>query len=265
MSRIISGNVYENDVLFKKTLIKTLSSLKLQSDHVLFVNLSYAEKQENSTFYSGIEYVINSRGIEKNNTPVLLYGFESIESLNKKRVAAILNSPAVGYIQMPFKLVALVKLIKKVASQKTTEKTLDKETAHNLALDRISGIKHDLRNAIILLNQHLQGLKDHDDKRKLEKWNTLAKSFSNDFISKRALRYSKVKDVVECPFSKNKSLYRVPGIFKKAEGGYKALKAMIEPDNCSLKRLPAIIKKGESVVALIREIETILEKAQHVE
>lgn len=261
MTKTEKLKIYENSEILKRAISKTLSPFKGSAD-IIIMNISYSNGQESNALYSGMKYIVNLRAEKKDNSPAIFYGFESLKNLKKKPEASILNSPAVEYIQIPFRLSELRKRINKVTGQKITEEPLDEKTAHSLAMERLSGVKHDLKNATILLNQHIQGLKSTEDERKREKWNTLAE-FGDDFITKRAQRYNKVKDVIEGSFLMNRSIRQVPGLLKKAEEGFKSLKTIIKPGNYTEGKLSQIIKKGEGVVALVRKIETILEKVQH--
>lgn len=259
---MIEERVHENNELLRKTLVKLLLSIEPEPNRILFVNMSYAQEQEKQGHYSGMIYIANLRSTMKHASPVIFYGFEDMIRLRKKVDASILNSPAIEYIKMPFKLSELRRVVQRVG-QYITEKPLDKKTERSLALERISGIMHDLRNAAILLNQHIQGLKTQENDRKREKWNTLAE-FGDDFITKRSERYNKVKEVIESSFPVDRSIRQVPGILKKAEDGYKSLKTVITPGNYTERKLAKIIKKGESVVSMIRKVEIILEKVHRV-
>lgn len=262
MSGVTKQKIYENSEILKRTIGATLLSLNMPSDNIIFINISYFDGQGNGTVYSGMKYIANLRAEKKDNSPVVFYGFESLKSLKKKPEASIFNSPAVGYIQMPFLISGLDRIINKLTNYKIIEKPLDKKTERELALERISGFKHDMRNAAILLNQHIQGLKSEDKERKKEKWDVLSQ-FSDDFLEKRTKRYDQMKNIIINSFPKNKHIASIPDILDKANDNYVALKAIIKNSKYNEKSLANIIKKGEEVVVSIKTIETILTEVQN--
>jgi len=134
--------IYENSKCLKSALDKTLSSINQTTDNIILINISYSDDKSNNSPYSGMKYIINLRAEQKDITPVLFYGFESLENLKKKIDASILNSPAIEYIEIPFKISKLVKLIDKLHNTQEIEEALDEKTQKNLAVKKVRSFKH---------------------------------------------------------------------------------------------------------------------------
>lgn len=134
--------IYENSEILKAAIAKTLFSINQTTNNIILINISHSDDKSNNSPYSGMKYIINLRVEKKDITPVLFYGFESLGNLNKKSDASILNSPAVEYIQMPFKISKLVKIIDKLHNTQEIEETLDEKTQKNLAAKKVRSFKH---------------------------------------------------------------------------------------------------------------------------
>lgn len=254
--------ILENCETLKEAIAMVIEALEIEVNNFLMVNISYREELQGSGLYPGLEYIKNARaGIEK-TFPVIFYGFESPENLRRRSEASILQSPAVHYIQLPCQILGLNSAIKQVSGRKAPIKALDKETEREIAIERISGFKHDLRNAAILLNQPVAGLKADSEERRKEKWHILGQ-FSNDFIEKRTKRYDQIREIIESSFKTNKSILSIPKLLKKATDLYSDIKQSVDENDFNEETVSNIVKNGAEAIGLINKVERILEKIQN--
>lgn len=160
MSIVTKPQIYENDKILKEAIIKTLFSLNKATDNSILINISYSENSNGNTIYPGMKYILHLRGEHNDTTPVLFYGYVRIEYLKKKPEASILQSPAVEYIQMPFKVSELIRAIDRLQDINRISKPLDKNSQKILLeekKEKIRSFKHRGDNIYraILLNAEL--------------------------------------------------------------------------------------------------------------
>lgn len=143
---ITSGcRILENHDTLKKVINKILAALKLPSNEILFVNISFSNGQPAKSPYAGLQYIMKLRGEGKNKSSVIFYGYEDFEHLIKKPIAAVLNSPAVEYIKLPLKLENLHEAINRAISNRVNDKTLDnisKQKYIKEQKNKIRNLKH---------------------------------------------------------------------------------------------------------------------------
>lgn len=145
MSIVIEQKIYENNEILKRATAKTLLTIKRSTGNIIFINVSYFDDQISSTLYSGMKYIANMRGEKKDIAPVIFYGYESLEYMKKRPEASILQSPAVEYIRMPFKLSELIEVIDRLKKANKISKSLDKNSQQILLeekKEKIISFKH---------------------------------------------------------------------------------------------------------------------------
>ncbi len=145
MSVTPSNRIFENNGILKSAIDKAVLSLKLTPNNIIFINILYSEDRNLTTLYSGMKYLISLRGEQKDNSPVLFYGFEGIESLKRKAEASILNSYRVDYIQMPCNVNGLKEKLKKLLKRDSIHEPLDIKSNQALLDEkrkRIISFKH---------------------------------------------------------------------------------------------------------------------------
>ncbi|MBI5181447.1 MAG: hypothetical protein HZA06_00880 [Nitrospirae bacterium] len=248
--------IYEDNGILRDALDKTISSLKLDMDNVIVINIAYSEGRGSDTLYSGMKYIVNLRGEKKDNSPVIFYGFENLESLKKKPDASILNSPAVEYIKIPFEIGELEDKIKRLSGDGEVEDGLDKQTKKQAALSKLGVFEHDVLNAIRTVQIAYRLKRSGTEEIQRRNWDSVKKSFfeEKEKIGEIVKQFDSSNSLKES-FPK-KDIVRIRQILKSSENKYKTL---IKSLNASPKNSNSvIISTAEAIEGLLEEVVRIL-------
>ena len=261
MSVTPSNRIFENNNILKSAIDKAVISLNLTSNNIIFINILYNEDKNLTALYSGMKYLINLRGEQKDNTPVLFYGFEGIESLKKKSDASILNSPAVEYIKMPFALDKLKTILKNLRPLNGKDRTLDEETENKEFQLQVRGFVHDWRNGVTYLTALLNKLSEHqsDSKAVQENINELIK-YRADFILSKCASYNGIQDSVEQKFKRGKKIAAMPKMMRACKKSYTTMYNRLEKVLKGKGAVSALISALQKTIDYLKEVEDLLDE-----
>ena len=250
--------IYENSKILKAAIAKTLSLIKLTTNDIILINISHSDDKSNNSPYSGMKYIINLRLEKKNITPVLFYGFESLEKLKKKSDASILNSPAIEYIQIPFQINELsVKLLKVVADDVNSD-GLDKQTKQSTALGKIRIFKHDIINAVKTVEAVYKLKRSGSIDAQKENWESVRKSIfmDKDLIRKNIIYFEGIEgNIIE--LLTEKAIVDIKSNLSCSDDKYNTLLKHL--GRYSDRNNEIVISDAENIVSLLNESIKILE------
>ena len=250
--------IYENNEILKAVLEKTLSLIQKPIDNIIFNNISYSKYQSNSTPYSGMKYIVNLRAEKKDTTPVIFYGFENLERLKKKPEATILQSPAIEYIQMPFKVDELSEKLLKVIANDVNSDGLDKQTKQNIALGKIRIFKHDIINAVNTVKTVYKLKRNGSIDTQKENWESVKISIfmEKELIRKNTIHFDDIVDnIVE--LLSQEAISSIKGNLSYSEEKYKILLKHLEI--YSKRNKDIVVSDAENIVNHLNELIKILE------
>lgn len=260
MQKTNEHRIYENNTILKQTLSKVISSLKNITDRIILINILYSDDRGCNTAYSGMKYIVNLRGEKKDTTPVIFYGFESLEHLKKKHEASILNSPAIEYIKIPFLISELFVKIQSVIACDSIEDGLDRQTKQKTALEKIAIFKHDIINAARTIEIVFKLKRKGTAEIQKQNWNSVRKSLftpkSEDQIKKNITQFENLKNNIIELLTEN-AIIKMQKNLLDAEGIYKILIKRF--DEYSENNKINAISDAETIINLLNEIITILE------
>jgi hypothetical protein len=268
MSITAEYRLCENDGILRDAMDGIISSLRISKKNVIFINVSYHEDKKSDVLYSGMNYILKMRGEQNDNSRVLFYGFESLDSLKKKPEASILKSPAVEYVRLPFDLFSLEKLLVKLSPISNKHRPLDKDTEKLLADSRdkelhaeVRGFVHDWRNGVTYLTALLNKLREHqnDSKAVQENINELMR-YRVDFISKKCASYNTMRNSVELKFKKCKKITTLPKIMQISEESYASLRSSLEKALKGKGSVRALISALQKTIDSLKEVEDLLDE-----
>lgn len=250
--------IYENNTILKQTLSKVISSLKNTIDGIIFINILYSDGRDYNTSYPGMKYIVNLRGEKKDTTPVIFYGFDHLERLKKKPEATILQSPAIEYIQMPFKVDELSEKLLKVIANDVNSDGLDKQTKQNIALGKIRIFKHDIINAVNTVKTVYKLKRNGSIDTQKENWESVKISIfmEKELIRKNIIHFDDIEDnIVE--LLSQEAISSIKGNLSYSEEKYKTLLKHL--DIYSKRNKDIVISDAENIVNHLNELIKILE------
>jgi hypothetical protein len=250
--------IYENSEILKAAITKTLSSIKHTPNNIILINISYYDGNGNSSSYSGLKYIINLRAEQKDITHVIFYGFESLERLMKKPDASILNSPAVEYIQMPFKVDELSEKLSKVVAENVTSDGLDKQTKQNNTLEKIRIFKHDVINAVNTVKTVYKLKRKGSIDTQKENWISVKKSIfmDKDLIRKNIAHFEAIEgNIIE--LLTEKAITGIKGNLSCSDDKYKTLLKHLA--RYSERNNEVVVYDADDIISLLNESVKILE------
>lgn len=250
--------IYENSEILKAALAKTLSSTKQTTDNIILINISFSDGKNDNSPYSGLKYIINLRAEQKNITPVIFYGFESLERLMKKFDASILNSPAVEYIQIPFKVGELSDMLLKVVSEDVNTDGLDKQTRQNTAIGKLRIFKHDIINAVNTVKTVYKLKRNGSIDSQKENWESVKKSIfmDKDLIRKNIVYFEAIEGhIIE--LLTEKAITSITNNLSCSDDKYKTLFKHL--DRYSERNNEIVISYADDIISLLSESIKTLE------
>jgi hypothetical protein len=256
-------DIFENALFFKKALKKIQEYLGLDlKKPLMLVNITYDNGIQGNIFYSGFEYIKTIRAEKGDKTPVIFYGFESLENLKKKPDASILNSPAVEYIKMPFLVNELSVIIQKVAAYDEIKEGLDKQTKKAIASDKVRVLKHDIINAVNTVKIAYKLKRSTSSEVQKENWESVKKSLfkAKNLISKNIQQFESIKNNLN-NLLPDEAIINTKDKLTEAESRYKILINSL--DEYSEKNKNSIISDAEKIIVLLNDVITILMTIKH--
>ena len=250
--------IYENSEILKVALTKTLSSIKQTTNNIILINISYYDGKSNDSLYSGLKYIIHLRSEQKEITPVIFYGFESLERIMKKSNASILNSPAIEYIQMPFKIDELSEKLLKVAADDINSDGLDKQTKQKNAIEKLRIFKHDIINAVNTVKIVYKLRRNGSIDTRKENWASVKKSIfmDKDLIRKNIVYFEAIEGhIIE--LLTEKAITGIKGNLSCSDDKYKTLLKHLA--RYSERNNEVVVYDADDIISLLNESVKILE------
>lgn len=264
MSVASANRIYEKNSILMSAMDKAVSSLNLNTNDIIFVNISYHEDKSIDTLYYGMKYIINLRGEQKDNSPVLFYGFESLASLKKKSNVSILDSLTVEYIQMPFTVRDLENKIKMLLSYGVEKQGVDELSEKAYELEKkikteklINVFKHDVLNALstvqIAYKLKRSGTEDIQRRNRVSVKNSLL--MEKDKLSEIIAQLGAIN--FRGLLSSN-DIVRIRELLQSSASKYKTLIKSLDPGSNDNKDV--IISTAETIEGLLNGIIMILKE-----
>lgn len=205
-----------------------------------------------------MKHVINLRAEKKDIKPVIFYGFESLERLIEKSDASILNSPAVEYVQMPFKIDELSEKLLIVVAENVTSDGLDKQTKQNTALEKLRVFKHDIINAVNTVKTVYKLKRNGSIDIRKENWNSVKKSIfmDKDLIRKNIVHFESIEGNIIEQLTE-KAITGIKGNLSCSDDKYKTL--LKHFDRYSERNNEVVVSDADDIINLLSESIKIME------
>lgn len=257
----------ENNGLLISAIDKVTSSLRKPERDIILINIHYREDNRSGVLYSGMNYIAKLRGERGDSACVLFYGFENLDSLERKPEAAILKSPSVDYIQMPFELSSLKESLMKLSSI-NKQAVLDHGTKKLLADNKdkelyaeVRGFVHDWRNGVTYLTALLNNLRENQtDPEAVIAGIAELKRYGADFISKKHAAYDAMRGAVEQKFKKCKKMTGLSKKMQISENKYSSMYSGLEKGQKGKASVIALLSALQETIDDLKKVEDIIDE-----
>lgn len=199
------------------------------------------------------------RHLERSKEPVLIIGYDSVETVRNRAEGKLLDNSGVAYIRLPARLEEIRAAIKSL--QDTRQGELDEESVLRNKEDikkKISTLRHNIKNLLDTVEPNLNRLKNAEVQTVDKKW----------LVAKEAILESKI-DRVE---KEVKLFGEIRGTISKGNDSYEKL---IEADKLYKvlfnafssttggNSLDSILKCGDTLIQVLKDVITVLEEMKN--
>jgi hypothetical protein len=262
---------YSNGYSLRRAIVRTLESLGYKDITLLANKVSECDGTENNyeLFIIGLDEnkidamkcVTYLRADKDSGKPILFYGYEALESLERNPGSSILQIPGIDYVRLPFVIPELSRAVQKALSQIGIKAGIDRQARADIALTKMRIFKHDLKNAVSTV-EIIYKLKRSGSVSIIEKnWNTVKNSLfeAEDLMRKNSAYLEEIRIQITEALSRE----QLTGVKKKlgdAENRFGMLIKSLSEYNDENRK--SVILNAEMTIESLNQIIAILESVK---